>query len=245
MSDASTIRASTPRPPSRWRGLLAGRLTRQLCVPLLLGLFALSGCKGNKRGRARDQLIPPDDAPAWESRFDLAFDDAYAATSINLKGRASYDSVDQELFQTRLGHATLIILVRVEQVWTATADAGIQEQFLELDVGEVLLGHLPRNVKNLTLEISNTEKLEGETQGQIMLLFVRWDPGASPPYHHHLMPSWGHGKIPGAEGDDLVAMILAMVEHARSEGVLKPNGVEIKRKAKKKKAKKTAKNPPE
>ncbi|HLT35485.1 MAG TPA: hypothetical protein VK034_04345, partial [Enhygromyxa sp.] len=113
---------------------------------MALALIVGTGCKNRRKGVATlADLSPPRDAPAWESRFAVAFDDSYTPTSVNLQGRAPNDVLDQQLFQARLGHAAIVLLVRVEQVWGKGRYQGRQSQYLELEIGEVLLGTLPKD----------------------------------------------------------------------------------------------------
>jgi hypothetical protein len=192
-------------------------LTR-LRTPLVIALlaFALIGCRNrHKGGGTLADLRPPRDAPAWESRHAVAFDDSYTPTSINLQGRAPNDVRDQQLFQARLGYAQIVVLVRVEQVWGKGRYQGRQNQYLELEVGEVLLGTLPKDAPEmLMLEVESIDELPGALKDEIMLLFLHWDVESEPPFHHHLMPA----------NQELVALIKAMVKHAQVEGVLDAKG---------------------
>lgn len=189
-----------------------------LAVVLSLGLAA-PGCKNRRRdkGGGISQLTPPKDASPWESGLAVAYDDAYTPTSLNLQGRAPNDVLDQQLFQARLGYADLVMLVRVEQVWGKGRHEGSQDQFVEVEIGEVLFGSLPKNApETLMLEVDN-EELPGALKGEIMLLFLKWRVEREPPYHHHLMPA----------DEELVALIKAMVKHAQNEGVLDAKGDEV------------------
>lgn len=185
----------------------------------LIGLVALSpGCK-HRRDKAGyiAELTPPKNAPDWESRFGVAYDDSYTPTSINLQGRAPNDVLDQQLFQSRLGHAALVLLVSIEQVWGKGRFEGRQSQFVEITIDETLLGTLPKDApEQVMLEVSSIDELPGSLKGETMLLFLRWDLESEPPYHHHLMPA----------DDEVVALINAMVEHAKAEGVLDKQGEE-------------------
>ncbi|MFO7567336.1 MAG: hypothetical protein R6X02_32125 [Enhygromyxa sp.] len=186
---------------------------------LTLALVACAGCKNRHKGASLAELSPPRDAPAWESRYGVAFDDSYTPTSVNLQGRAPNDVLDQQLFQARLGHAAIVVLVRVEQVWGKGRYQGRQSQYLELELGEVLLGTLPKNTpEQLLLEVASTDELPGTLKDEVMLLFLRWDAESEPPYHHHLMPA----------DQELIALIKAMVKHAQAEGVLDAKGDEKK-----------------
>jgi hypothetical protein len=201
-----------------------------LASVVLIGLVALApGCK-HRRDKAGSiaELTPPKNAPDWEARFGVAYDDSYTPTSINLQGRAPNDVLDQQLFQSRLGHAALVLLVSIEQVWGKGRFEGRQSQFVEITVEETLLGTLPKDApEQVMLEVSSIDELPGALKGETMLLFVRWDLESEPPYHHHLMPA----------DDEVVALINAMVEHAKSEGVLDKQGEETgKAKGKRKRA---------
>jgi hypothetical protein len=196
-----------------------------LVVPVLALALAGGGCKNRKKGGTISELSPPKGAPAWESRFGVAFDDSYTPTDINLQGRAPNDVLDQQLFQARLGHAAVVLLVKVEQVWGKGRYQGRQDQFVEVEVGEELLGSLPKDApERLMIEVDSTDELPGTLKGEIMLLFLRWDAESEPPYHHHLMPA----------DEDVVALIKAMVKHAQEEGVLNNKGDETKRGGKRK-----------
>lgn len=203
-------------------------------MALALG-FAAPGCKNRRdSGGGLSQLTPPKDPSPWESGYAVAYDDAYTPTSINLQGRAPNDVLDQQLFQARLGYADLVMLVRVEQVWGKGRYEGRQDQFVEVEIGDVLFGSLPKDApERLMLEVDN-EELPGELKGEIMLLFLKWRVERNPPYHHHLMPA----------DEELVALIKAMVKHAQNEGVLNAKGDEVpdgkkgKRKKKKRRGKK-------
>lgn len=207
------------RPRSRLQAWLGPGLLR---IPLLvlLGLCLVggnAGCKNrrDKKGGTLSELRPPKDAEPWESRYAVAFDDSYTPTSINLQGRAPNDVLDQQLFQARLGYAAVVALVQVEQVWGRGRYQGRQSQFVEVEVGDMLFGNLPKDApERLMLEVDSTDELPGSLKGEIMLLFVRWDSESEPPYHHHLMPA----------DEELVALIKAMVKHAQDEGVLNAKG---------------------
>ncbi|WP_146155470.1 hypothetical protein [Enhygromyxa salina] len=208
-------------PPLFRAGSRIRRIGGSLRIPFLAAALALSfaggGCKNRNKGGTISELTPPKDAPAWESRYAVAFDDAYTATAVNLQGRAPNDVLDQQLFQARLGHAAIVMLVRVEQVWGRGRYQGRQDQFLEVEVGEYLLGNLAKDApERLMIEVSSIDELPGSLKGEIMLLFLRWDAESEPPFHHHLMPA----------DEELVALIKAMVKHAQDEGVLNAKGDE-------------------
>jgi hypothetical protein len=195
----------------------------------LLGLGVLGGCKHRREQAGMlSELSPPKDVEAWESRFAVAFDDSYTPTAVNMQGRAPNDVTDQQLFQARIGYAQVVVLVRVEQVWGKGRYQGRQDQFLELELGEVLLGSLPKDApEQVMIEVSSSDELPGSLKDEMMLLFLRWDPETEPPYHHHLMPA----------DDELVALINAMVKHAQAEGVLNAKGDEASEGQRKRKGK--------
>jgi hypothetical protein len=167
----------------------------------------------DRDGRA--QLHPPAGAPEWEPRFGVAFDDGYTREAINLTGRAPHDVLDQRLFAARLGHAAIVAVVSVEQVWARGRYQGRQDQYLDVEIDDVLLGELPKSVAMQQLvRIVGTEELPGSLQGEKMLMFVRWAPGEQPAYHHHLMPAEAQA----------VAYVEALIEHAKEEGVLDDDG---------------------
>jgi hypothetical protein len=184
----------------------------------LLGCTALAllpGCK-NRRG-STGELEPPGNAVEWESRYGVAFDDDYTRHKLNLKGRAPNDVLDQRLFQSRLGHANYVALARVEQVWGKGRNQGKQDQFLDIELGEVLMGDVNKEADSRQLLRLRTEdELPGSLRGQIMIFFLRWAPGERPAFHHHLMPA----------DPDTVSLIRAMVAHAREAGVLTRGGRE-------------------
>ena len=184
----------------------------------MLTIATGAGCRNRNKGTdSLAELVPPKGAPAWESRYAVAFDDSYTPTSINLEGRAPNDVLDQQLFQARLGHAAVVVLVRIEQVWGKGRYQGRQDQFVELQVGEVLMGSLPKEApERLMIEVQSIDELPGELRDEIMIFFLRWDDESEPPYHHHLMPA----------DEELVSLIKAMVKHAQNEGVLDAKGSE-------------------
>lgn len=187
------------------------------CRRLLLAAILCAGaCKAKQTG----DLSPPANAPAWEARFAVAFDDAYTRESIALSGRAPNDVLDQRLFAARLGHSALVALVTVEQVWGKGRYQGRQTQYLEVTLREALLGELPRKAsKDQLLWVRSQDELPGSLQGRDMVLFLRWAPGENPSYHHHLMPA----------DKETLTWIKAMVEHAREEGVVDAKGGESRR----------------
>lgn len=167
------------------------------------------------QGSRTGDLAPPDDAASWENRFGVAFDDAYTRESINLVGRAPHDVLDQRLFAARLGHAAIVARVSVDQVWGRGRHQGDQDQYLDVTIEQVLMGELPKNTnEQQLLPVRANNELSADLQGAQMILFVRWAPGAKPPFHHHLMPS-----DPALEG-----YIEALVEHAQDEGALDASG---------------------
>jgi len=185
---------------------------------VLFGMLAAVGCKNRHR---TGDLYPPDDAPPWETRYAVAFDDDYTPESLRLQGRAPHDVLDQRLFAHRLGDAAIVALVRIEQVWGRGRYQGRKDQYVDIHIDEVLLGELPKGTRDeQLLKITGEDELPGELQGQSMVLFVRWAPGEHPPFHHHLMPAT----------TDIVAYIRALVRHATEEGMLGVGGRKRKRK---------------
>jgi len=177
-------------------------------VGLALGLFLATGCAG--RAETEGVLRSPPNAREWTGRLAVAFDDAFTPTGINLAGRAPNDVQDQRLFAARLGHADLVVLVRLEQMWGKGRYAGRQDQYVELSLGEVLAGQLEDGVADEQLVgLVGQDKLSGDLNGQLAILFVRWDPGAEPSFHHHLM----------AAQPATVVLIKSMVAHADDAGV--------------------------
>lgn len=184
---------------------------------------AIAGCKSRSN---RGDLTPPDDAPSWEERFAVAFDDDYTDADLELRGRAPHDVLDQRLFAARLGHAAIVALVEVEQVWGRGRYQGRHAQYLDVELGDVLFGELPKGVRmSQMLRLRGEDDVPADLQGQRLVLFLRWAPGADPQYHHHLMPA----------NDDIVAYIRALVTHAREEGAL-DTGRKGKRRSKRRRA---------
>lgn len=202
---------------------------------VLVALMLVVGCK-NRRNKT-GELVPPNNADVWEGRYAVAFDDDYTRYKINMTGRAPNDRADQLLFHSRMGHANYVGLVRVEQVWGKGRHQGKQTQFLDVELGEALMGQLNKEAdERQLLELESEDELPGSLRGEVMILFLRWAPGENPPYHHHLMP---------ADADSL-ALIKAMVAHAQDEGVLSRSGRENakgkrRRKRSQRKEKKAAK----
>lgn len=186
-----------PRRPGFWARILLG---------LTLGVAA-AGCRGKSGG----ELRPPDGARAWDNRLDQLFDDRFTPTAVELTGRAPGDVLDQRRFSQRLGYANLIVLVTVDQVWSRTLFGGQPQQRVEVTLGRVLRGKLAKKTgEGQVLVLRGADELPADAVGRVMLLFLAWAPGESPAYHHHLMP-----------GDErAIALIEAMVRHARSAGQL-------------------------
>jgi hypothetical protein len=194
----------------------------------VVALLVCGACRGRSQ---TGELSAPPGAPEFESRFGVAFDDAYTREPIELSGRAPNDVLDQRLFAARLGHAHVVALVTVLQVWARGRYQGRQDQRLDVEIGEILMGALPKGThEEQLIEVAGEDALPGTLQGKPMILFVRWAPGEVPGYHHHLMPA----------DDELVAYIQAMVKHAQTEGVLNDRGVE--RKWKRRSPRKSRKN---
>jgi hypothetical protein len=173
------------------------------------------GCKNRKNKTGA--LLAPGNADPWEQRYAVAFDNDYTRYKINMTGRAPNDRADQLLFHSRMGHANYVGLVRVEHVYGKGRHQGEQTQYLMVEMGEALMGSLSKDVNDQQqFEVESEDELPGSLRGEVMILFLRWAPGESPPYHHHLMP---------ADADSL-SLIKAMVSHAQGEGVLSRSGRE-------------------
>ena len=174
---------------------------------LLLALVAVAGCRGKTLG----ELKPPSGTPAWDSRLEALFDDRCTPTPVELMGRAPGDVLDQRRFSQRLGYADLVVLVTVDQVWSRTLLGGKPQQRVEISLGEVLRGKLPRGAaKEQLLYLRDAEELPTDAVGRMMLLFVEWAPGESPAFRHHLMQA----------SEPTIALIEAMVRDARAAGKL-------------------------
>lgn len=166
-----------------------------------------AGCARGGRG----ELTPPAGAPQWDPLFDVVFDDHYTAIPVQLTGRAPGDVIDQKRFAQRLGHADLVMLVTVDQVWSRGLYAGAPQQRANVKLGQVLRGELARGVRDeQVLELRGGDALPAELGGQVMLLFLRWAPGEGAGFHHHLMRA----------DEDVLTLIEAMVRHAREAGQL-------------------------
>jgi hypothetical protein len=189
----------------------AQRLPWWLAPLLAAGL--LGACKARS---SSGELTPPSDAVAWDARYAQSFDDDYTRQPINLSGRAPHDIRDQRLLAQRMGYSDVIARVEVLQVWGQGRYQGRQEQYLELQIEELLVGQLVKGTEERQLVMVRAEDdLPGALQGQSLVLFLRWAPGQVPPYHHHLMP-----VEPEAMG-----YLAAVIEHAKAEGVLDADGV--------------------
>lgn len=188
-------------------------LAPQWALGLLVGLGLAGGCKSRS---STGELTPPNDAAQWETRFADTFDDDFTPQSINLRGRAPHDVRDQRLLAARLGHADVIAAVEVLQVWGRGRYQGRQEQFVEVEIEQLLMGELVKGTSDRQFVLVRAEdELPGVLQGQALLLFLHWAPGQAPPYHHHLMPV----------EPEAMAYLAAVIEHAKGEGVLDADGV--------------------
>lgn len=199
--------------------LQGGARRAGVALSLGLALMLAGGCRNKTAG----ELRAPEGAAAWDSRFGPYFDDRFTPSSIELAGRAAGDVRDQQLFMRRLGHANLVVLVTVDQVWSRTLLGGAPQQRAEITLGTVLLGKAPKKTATQqTLILRAAEELPTDAVGRVMLLFVRWAPGDAPAYHHHLMPADAAA----------LALIDAMVRHAREAGKLDDEGPLRKRRKK-------------
>lgn len=201
---------SRARMRSRWLARLLG-----LVGPL--GLLVVLGSLGACRARSSTgELTPPNGAPAWDARFADTFDDDYTPQAINLSGRAPHDVRDQRLLAARLGHSDVIAQVKVLQVWGRGRYQGRQDQFLEIEIEQLVMGELVKGTADRHFVLVRAEdELPGVLQGQELLLFIHWAPGQVPPYRHHLMPV----------EPEAMAYLAAVIQHAKAEGVLNSDGV--------------------
>lgn len=182
-----------PAIPGWWRGA---------------ALALLLGCA---RKPATGELAPPPGTDPWDERLGVIFDDHYTGVPVRLVGRAPSDVADQRRFAQRLGYADLVALVTVDQVWSRGLYGGAPKQRLDVTLGRVLLGELPKGTTTgQVLELRGEDELPAALAGRVMLLFLHWAPGERPAFHHHVMPA----------DDDMIALIEAMVRHARAEGQL-------------------------
>ncbi|MCX4245543.1 hypothetical protein [Paraliomyxa miuraensis] len=209
-------------------------------VPWMLAALSMAFVPSCKNRSNTGELTPPDGAVAWDSRYVDVFDDDYTRAPIHLDGRAPNDVRDQRLFAARLGEANLVAEVKVQQVWGEGRYQGRKEQYLEIELQQVMMGELVKGTaERQLLLVEADDPLPGALQGQTLLLFLRWAPGEAPPYHHHLMPT----------DAEAMAYIAALIEHAKAEGVLDAEGVPVdagggkrgRRKGKKAKGKKARK----
>jgi len=179
-------------------------------------LALAGGCKGRRSASELGELTPPTDAQAWDSRDAPYFDDDYTRQPINLQGRAPHDVRDQRLLAARMGYADVMARVTVLQVWGRGRYQGRQDQYLEVQIDELLVGELVKGTSEQQLLLVRAEdELPGSLVGQSLVLFLRWAPGQVPPYRHHLMPA----------DPESMGYIAAVVEHAKAEGVLDAEGV--------------------
>ncbi|MBZ5711382.1 hypothetical protein [Nannocystis pusilla] len=187
------------RRPGPWASIALG-------LSLASG-FAFAGCRHSQSG----ELGAPAGASAWDTRLDQLFDDRFTPSTVELTGRAPGDVLDQRRFSQRLGYADVIALVSVEQVWSRTLFGGQPQQRVEVSLGRVLRGSLPRKTTPAqVLVLRGAEELPADAVGRVMLMFVAWAPGEIPAYHHHLMPA----------DEKVIELIEAMVRHARKAGKL-------------------------
>jgi hypothetical protein len=167
------------------------------------------------------QLTAPDKARQWREGLDVAFDDRYTATPVRMEGRASHDVLDQRLLSARLGHSDLVVRVVVEEVWSRGRFKGKAQQYVDTRFDSVLLGKLPTKTSRYQrIKVSAADDLPPNLPGADLLLFVRWAPGASPSYRHHLMPA----------SEEILLLIDAMVAHAQDNGVVFDGEAASKRK---------------
>lgn len=183
-----------------------------------LVLMLASACS---RTTSRGELAPPAGAAAWDQRLGVVFDDGVTGVPVQLVGRAPIDVMDQRRFSQRLGYADLVVLMKVDQVWSRGLYGGVPGQRLDVTLGKVLLGELPKQTRLaqvVQLRSAAGDPLPSALTGQVMLLFVRWAPGETPAYHHHVMPA----------DSEAITVIEAMVRHARAEGKLPGEGAKAR-----------------
>lgn len=204
-------RAARHRP--RWvrtSKLVAMQRYRRVLGQAVL-LASIAGCGGRSPGA----LTPPRDAPTWSAQFDAVFDDDFTGTAVELKGRAANDVRDQQLLAQRLGFSDLVVLGSIRQIY-AKRRRGVSQAFALLEMEEILMGEvLPGTHREQVLPIAADDGLSAKLKDQRVLLFLRWAPGAVPPFHHHLMPA----------GPTVLAFVRALIEHAKEAGVLTRKGV--------------------
>jgi len=206
------------------------RRSRLLLAPLAIAALMVSSgaCKDRN---LTGELSSPDDAGEFESKHRKAFDDDYTPQSVELMGRAPNDVLDQKLFAERLGFADVLARVRVKQVFGKGRYQGRQDQYVAIEIEDVIMGELSEGTEpEQLLVIKGEDDLPADLSDAELLLFVKWAPGEVPSYHHHLMPA----------DDDVVEMIGAMVKHAQENGVLGADG-EISTGRKSRKARKKGK----
>jgi len=180
------------------------------CGAVVLCLLA-AGCMGRSAGG----LTPPAGAPEWEREHDAAFDDGLTQEPVPLEGRAPNDVLDQRLFAQRLGFSDVVALVEVRQIYAKRRSLGRAEQFVRIEIVEILMGRLlPGTQMEHELEVSVEDALPAALSGQRLLLFLRWAPGERPPYRHHLTVAQ----------PPTLAFVRALIEHAKDAGVLTDRG---------------------
>lgn len=200
-------------------------LGRALLVAALLG--PLPACSGRSPTGA---LTPPPDAAPWENDLATAFDDDFTAIAPELKGRAPSNVLDQRLLAQRLGFADVVAVARIEQIFTRKRRGRI-EPFVAVEIEELLIGKLvPGTESQQLLRLSGDEEIDPSLHGRRVLLFVRWAPEATPPYHHHVMVA----------EPAVMEFVTALVQHAKKAGVLTPGGG-----VKKNRATRSSRNEPE
>ena len=201
------------------------------CAFACISLASFGGCK-HKKDR-NGPLEAPVGASAFETRYLVAFDGRYTHTPLEMGGRAPNDVMDQRLFAARVGHADLVLEVTVMQVWGRGRFQGRPEQYLDVKLGDVLMGELPkRTAKEQLLEIDSDSDMARVVEGQRMLLFLRWAPALEPSYRHHLMP----------RDEEILTLLDAMVAHAEEAGVPVVGSKKARRKAKKRRKREKKQN---
>ena len=170
-------------------------------------------------------LEAPAGAASFENRFAIAFDDKYTGLPLEMGGRAPNDVFDQRLFAARLGYSDIVMEVTVTQVWARGRYQGRPEQYLDVRLGDVIIGEeVPKRTADDQLLVIDPESdLSGVEEGQTLLMFLRWAPGLDPSFRHHLMP----------KDEEILELVHAMVEHAEEEGHPVVGGKKARKRAKK------------
>ena len=175
------------------------------------------------------ELSSPADAEAFESKYRKAFDDDFTGQAVQLEGRAPNDVLDQQLFAERLGFSNVLATVKVKEVFGKGRYQGRQDQYVAIEIQDILMGSLPDETEaEQLLVIKGEDTMPTNLSDTTLLMFVRWAPEETPSYHHHLMPA----------DDALLEIIGAMIADAKDQGYLEADGaIPSERKARKRRKK--------